>query len=155
MKGILKIYHPEETLQYNIEKAYCKAIYSNEEHFLEVDIITDDSLDDVEDDSLKYHFSQINLSVFDFPLASEVLEGKAFQVEDTDEEEFTEMIFNNEEDALIDDNQLSFSKNEEGVLEVIWKGKMEDVFTETDDKIDFKLKCHFKEDCIEIDDEDE
>ena len=52
-----KIYHPEETLKYHISSTYCKAVYLNSKNFLEVEIITDDSLDHVEDDSLQYNFS--------------------------------------------------------------------------------------------------
>ena len=47
MKGILKIYHQDETLKYQIKNTYCKPVYSNKQHFLEVEIITDDSLDHV------------------------------------------------------------------------------------------------------------
>lgn len=154
MKGILKIYHPEETLRYNIQSAYCKAVYNQEKHYLEVEISTDDSLDHVEDDSLQYHFPQIRLNIFDFPLKSAQLEGEEFIINDTEEEDFTEIIFeNNDDDAFIDDNHLAFSKNDEGILQVIWKGKMDDVYTDTEEKIHFKLKCHFKEDGIEIDED--
>ena len=47
MKGILKIYHPEETLKYHIQHSYCKAVYLNEEHLLELEIVTDEDLDHV------------------------------------------------------------------------------------------------------------
>ena len=45
-------------------------------NFLEVEIITDDSLDHVEDDSLQYNFPQLSLDVFEFPIDSNELEGK-------------------------------------------------------------------------------
>jgi hypothetical protein len=86
MKGILKIYHPEETLKYHIKSTYCKAVYINSKIFLEVEVITDDSLDHVDDDSLQYNFPQLSLDVFDFPIDSNELEGKTFIIEDTDEE---------------------------------------------------------------------
>lgn len=154
MKGILKIYHPEETLRYNIQSAYCKAVYNNEGHTLELELITDDALDHVEDDSLQYHFPKIYLNIFDFPLKSDNLDDKNFVINDTDEDEFTEIVFeNSDEDAFVYDNHLAFSKNENDILEVVWKGKMDDVYTDTDEKIDFKLKCNFKEDGIEIDED--
>lgn len=154
MKGILKIYHPEETLKYNIESSYCKAVYSNQEHTLELEIITDDSLDHVEDDSLQYHFPKIQLNIFDFPLKSSKLNGITLDINDTDDDAYTEVILDgSDEDAYIYDNNLTFSKNDEGVLEVVWKGQIDDIFTETDEKVDFRLKCHFKEDGIEIDED--
>ncbi len=91
MKGILKIYHPDETLKYNIRNTYCKAVYSNQQHFLEVEIITDDSLDHVDDDSLQYNFPQLSLEVFDFPIDSAEIEGKTIKINDSDEETYTEV----------------------------------------------------------------
>ena len=79
MKGILKIYHPDETLKYHIRSSYCKAFYSNTQHFLEVEIMTDDSLDHVDDDSLQYQFPQISMTVFDFPMEDAELAGKCFE----------------------------------------------------------------------------
>ena len=84
MKGILKIYHPDETLKYRIQSTYCKAVYSNTQHFLEVEIITDDSLDHVEDDSLHYHFPQISMDVFDFPIENAEHAGKSFEIDELD-----------------------------------------------------------------------
>lgn len=91
MKGILKVYHPEETLKYHIKSSYCKAIYSNSQHFLEVEIVTDDGLDHIEDDSLQYHFPQISFSIFDFPITHSQLNGMTFAVNDNQDESFTEV----------------------------------------------------------------
>ena len=71
MKGILKIYHPEETLKYHIKSSYCKAVYSNKKHFLDVEIITDDSLDHVDDDSLQYNYPQLSMNIIEFPIDEE------------------------------------------------------------------------------------
>ena len=150
MKGILKIYHPEETLKYHIKSTYCKAVYSNMEHFLEIEIITDDSLDHVEDDSLQYNFPQLSLDVFEFPIDSNELEGKTFRIEDTDEETYTEVDLYDDEEAYLYENELSFSKDEEDVLQLFWQGKIDDFYTGSDEPIPFKLKCHFKADDIEI-----
>ena len=150
MKGILKIYHPEETLKYHISSTYCKAVYLNSKNFLEVEIITDDSLDHVEDDSLQYNFPQLSLNVFEFPIDSNELEGKTFRIEDTDEETYTEVDLYDDEEAYLYENELSFSKDEEGELQLFWQGKIDDFYTGSDEPIPFKLKCHFKADDIEI-----
>ena len=150
MKGILKIYHPEETLKYHISSTYCKAVYLNSKNFLEVEIITDDSLDHVEDDSLQYNFPQLSLDVFEFPIDSNELEGKTFRIEDTDEETYTEVDLYDDEEAYLYENELSFSKDEEDVLQLFCQGKIDDFYTGSDEPIPFKLKCHFKADDIEI-----
>ncbi|KFF28254.1 hypothetical protein [Chryseobacterium vrystaatense] len=153
MKGILKIYHPEETLKYNIRNTYCKAVYSNQQHLLEVEIITDDSLDHVDDDSLQYNFPQLSLEIFDFPIESKEIEGKAFNINDTEEETYTEVDLFDDEDAFIYDNELLFEKNEEGELQVIWKGTIDDFYTGSDTPIPFRLKCEFGQDDIDVGDE--
>ena len=150
MKGILKIYHPEETLKYHISSTYCKAVYLNSKNFLEVEIITDDSLDHVEDDSLQYNFPQLSLDVFEFPIDSNELEGKTFRIEDTDEETYTEVDLYDDEEAYLYENELTFSKDEDNVLQLFWQGKIDDFYTGSEEPIPFKLKCHFKADDIEI-----
>lgn len=152
MKGILKIYHPDETLKYNINSTYCKAVYSNSKNFLEVEIITDDSLDHVEDDSLQYNFPQLSFDIFDFPISSNELEGKTFTIEDTEEDTYTEVDLFDDEEAFIYNNELVFSKNEDNNLQLVWQGKIDDFYTGSEEPISFKLKCHFKEDDIEIED---
>ncbi|SDQ42085.1 hypothetical protein SAMN05421664_1542 [Chryseobacterium soldanellicola] len=153
MKGILKIYHPDETLTYNIRNTYCKAVYSNQEHFLEVEIITDDGLDHVEDDSLQYNFPQLSLEIFDFPIDSREIEGKSILINDSDEETYTEVDLFDDEEAFIYDNELQFEKNENDVLQVIWKGNIDDFYTGSDTPIPFRLKCEFKQDEIVVDEE--
>jgi hypothetical protein len=153
MKGILKIYHPEETLKYNIRNTYCKAVYSNMQHFLEVEVITDDSLDHVDDDSLQYDFPQLSLRVFDFPIESAEIEGKTINISDSDEETYTEVDLFDDEDAYLNENELLFDKNEEGELQVIWKGTIDDFYTGSGTPIPFRLKCEFKQDDIEVDEE--
>ena len=99
MKGILKIYHPEETLKYHIKSSYCKAVYSNKKHFLDVEIITDDSLDHVDDDSLQYNFPQLSMNIIEFPIDEEELDGKNFEIIDSSDDIYTEVdLFDNEED---------------------------------------------------------
>ena len=151
MKGILKIYHPEETVKYNIQSSYCKSVFSNMQHFLELEITTDDSLDQVEDDSLQYDFPQISFTISDFPLNEEELAGKVFQVNDAPDEIYTEVDLYDDEEAFLYDNELSFQKNSENELEVIWKGNIDDFYTGSENPIPFKLKCHFKQDEIEVD----
>lgn len=153
MKGILKIYHPDETLKYFVKKAYCKAVYSNENHFLEIEIVTDDGLDHVDDDSLQYNFPQLCFEVFDFPIDSKELAGKSFEIMDTDEDQYTEVDLFDDEEAYLYDSKISFSLNEEGELEAMWNGEIDDFYTGSDEPIAFKLKCNFREDHINIDEE--
>ncbi|MGC4130541.1 MAG: hypothetical protein QM564_13540 [Bergeyella sp.] len=150
MKGILKIYHPEETLKYYIKSTYCKAVYSNKQHFLEVEVITDDSLDHVDDDSLQYNFPQLSFDISDFPIDSGELEGKTFTVNDSDEESYTEVDLFDDEEAFIYDNELSFDQNNEGDLQLYWKGTIDDFYTGSDEPVLFKLKCDFRPDEIEV-----
>ena len=153
MKGILKIYHPEETVKYYIKNSYCKSVYSNMQHFLEVEITTDDSLDQVEDDSLQYDFPQISFTISDFPVSDAELAGKIFQINDAPGEIYSEVDLYDDEEAFLYDNELSFQKNSEDVLEVIWKGTIDDFYTGSENPIPFKLKCHFKPDEIEVDED--
>ncbi|MBU8883498.1 hypothetical protein CBW16_05800 [Flavobacteriaceae bacterium JJC] len=152
MKGILKIYHPEETLKYNIKSTYCKAVYSNKQHFLEVEIITDDSLDHVDDDSLQYHFPQLSMDVFDFPIDDAEIEGKTFAVTDSADDTFTGVDLFDDEDAYLYNSELSFEKNQDGDLELFWKGEINDFYTGSGDAVPFKLKCNFRPDEIVVDD---
>ncbi|SEG15200.1 hypothetical protein SAMN05421847_1553 [Halpernia humi] len=149
MKGILKIYHPEETLKYHLKNTYCKAVYLNSENFLEVEIISDDDLDHVEDDSLQYQFPQIAFNISEFPIDSKKLAGKTFEV---NEEVYTDVDLFDDEEAYISDNSLKFENDENGELTLFWKGNITDFYTGTEELIPFKLKCHFKADEIEIED---
>lgn len=153
MKGILKIYHPEETLKYHIKSTYCKAVYSNQQHFLELEIITDDGLDHVDDDSLQYNFPQLSLNIADFPMENAELVGQRLSIDDSEEESYTEVDLFDDEDAFIYDNQLSFENNENGELELVWKGTIDDFYTGSDEPIPFKLKCHFRPDELEVDED--
>lgn len=153
MKGILKIYHPDETLKYHITNTYCKAVYSNKQHFLEVEIRTDDCLDHVEDDSLQYHFPQLSLHVFDFPIDTQNLEEHTFLISDDDENTFTEVDLYDNEDAYLYENELTFNTNDEEVLQLVWKGMISDFYTGLDSPVPFRLKCHFKHEDPEVGDE--
>ena len=153
MKGILKIYHPDETLKYHIQSTYCKAVYSNAQHFLEVEIITDDSLDHVEDDSLHYHFPQISMNVFDYPLEDAELVGKVFDFNNSDAENFIGADLFDDKDVFLTDNKLSFTNDSSGELELCWEGKISDFYTDSDQPIPFKLKCNFKQDEIVVEED--
>ena len=152
MKGILKIYHPEETLKYFIDSTYCKSVYINSQNFLEVEIITNDSLDHVDDDSLQYNFPQLSLDIIEFPVDTAELEGQTFVIEDTDDEVFTEVDLFDDEEAFLFQNELKFDKNETDDLQLSWKGQITDFYTGSENPIPFKLKCHFRPDEIVVDD---
>ncbi|QOR73153.1 hypothetical protein SAMN05443429_107132 [Cruoricaptor ignavus] len=152
MKGILKIYHPEETLKYNIKSTYCKPVYSNRQHLLEVEIITDDCLDHVDDDSLQYNYPQLSFHIYDFPTDSAELCGKPILINDSDEDDYTEVDLHDDEEAYLYDNELSFTKDEEEVLHLVWKGEIDDFYTGSGTQIPFKLKCNFRPELIEVED---
>lgn len=153
MKGILKIYHPEETLKYFIKRSYCKAAYANDIHLLDVEIVSDDSLDHVDDDSLQYNFPQISLMLSDLEIPDGDICGKEFALTLQQDEEHTEVDLYDDEDAFLSENVLSFSEDEEGEPQLIWKGYITDFYTASDEPIAFKLKCHFKQEEIEIEHE--
>lgn len=153
MKGLLKIYHPEETLKYHLKSTYCKAIYSNKQHFLEVELITDDSVEHIDDDSLHYNFPQLSLAITDFPIDEHELAAKTFQIEDTDDEMYTEVNLFDDEDAFVFNNNLAFSKDGDGELQLCWTGEISDFYTGSDELIPFKLKCHFKPDEILVEED--
>lgn len=151
MKGILKIYHPEETLKYQISRTYGKSVFHNEEFFLEVEVTTTEDTDYIEDDSLQYQFPQLSLHVIDFPIDTKKLAGKTFTITN-DDEVYTEVNLFDDEDAETFDNELTFSTDDEGELQLVWQGKITDFYTHSEDAIPFKLKCHFKQDRIEVED---
>ena len=153
MKGILKIYHPEETLKYHIQSTYCKAVYSNKQHFLEVEITTDDSLDHVDDDSLQYNFPQLSFKVFDYPIEDSDLEKKCFAINDSEEDIYTAVDLFDDEDAFLADSKLSFKNDADGELELFWEGKIDDFCTGSAEPVPFKLKCHFKQDDILVEED--
>ncbi|WP_244140736.1 hypothetical protein [Kaistella flava (ex Peng et al. 2021)] len=153
MKGILKIYHPDETLKYHIQSTYCKAVYSNTQHFLEVEIITDDSLDHVDDDSLQYNFPQISINVFDFPIEDAELVGKTFEIKDEDADNYTGADLFDDKDVFLTDSKLVFKNDSSGELELFWEGNITDFYTGSDQPIPFKLKCNFKQDEIVVEED--
>lgn len=150
MKGILKIYHPDETLKYHISNTYCKAVYLNEKYFLEVEIRTNDDLDHVDDDSLQYNFPQLSLDVFDFPIEDPELAGQTFQIDETEGDSYTEVDLFDDVEAQLAENQLSFKTDEDGELQLMWQGKINDFYTSSGEMIPFKLKCSLKQEEIEV-----
>lgn len=153
MKGILKIYHPDETLKYHIAQTYCKAAYSNSQHFLEVEVTTSDSLDHVEDDSLQYNFPQISLNIFDLPVESADLVSMHLTLSDEESAAYTEADLFTDDDAYLYNNELNFQGKDGEQLELVWKGTIDDFYTGSDEPVPFKLKCIFCEDTIDVDED--
>ena len=79
-------------------------------------------------------------------------QGKTFKVEDTDEDSYTEVDLYDDEEAFLYENELSFSKDEDDNLQLMWQGKIDDFYTGSDEPLLFRMKCHFKQDDIEIED---
>lgn len=152
----IKFFHPEETFTYYIEKCFCKVVYSGKQHQLLIEIQSSDDLDHVEDDSLQNDFSQVVLSVDDFPVkfgSVDELNGKTVEIpncfmeiedEEGDLEEFFYTNVNFSEDNFeADSNQLTFFKNESGTLCLKWKGEVTDFTQQTDNYIPFEVECAF------------
>ncbi len=116
-------------------------------------MVTDDTLDHVDDDSLQYNFPQLSLKVFDFPIDAAELEGKTFIISDSEDETYTEVDLFDDEEAYIYDNELAFGTDENGDTELFWKGNIDDFYTGSTEPVPFKLKCNFKEDALNIDEE--
>ncbi len=152
----IKFFHPEETFTYYVEKCFCKVVYSGKQHQLLIEVHSTDDLDHVEDDSLQNEFSQVILSIDDFPVSfssPDELEGVTLEipnsyVEVEDEEgELEEFYYTNvnfsEGNFEADENQLSFFKDNSGTLCLKWKGKTQDFTEESDEFIPFELECVF------------
>ncbi len=150
MKGILKIYHPEETLKYYIDSSYCKPIYNNSQHVLEVEITTSDTLDHVDDDSLQYQFPQLRFGIYDFPIESNKLAGKLLKIEENEEDSYSELEIFDDQEAFLYNNQLAFEEDQNGELQLVWSGEIDDFYLNQENTIPFKLKCNFKEEVVEI-----
>ena len=58
-----------------------------------------------------------------------------------------------DEDAYLYDNELTFNTNEEDALQLVWKGMIDDFYTGTDAPVPFRLKCHFKQEEPDVEDE--
>ena len=91
------------------------------------------------------------MNVYEFPLEDDQVEGKTFEINDSDDETFTEVDLFDDDDAFLYQNELSFANNENGDLELFWKGEITDFYTGSDETIPFKLKCNFRQDEIEVD----
>ncbi|WP_373708115.1 hypothetical protein [Kaistella sp.] len=120
---------------------------------MEVEIITDDSLDHVDDDSLQYNFPQISMNVFDFPIEDSELVGKSFAMRDSDADNFIGVDLFDDEDAFLTESKLSFKNDATGELELFWEGNITDFYTGSNQPIPFKLKCNFKQDEIIVDED--
>ncbi|MFA7448266.1 MAG: hypothetical protein WCY77_07520 [Weeksellaceae bacterium] len=161
----IKFFHPEGKFTYYIEKCFCKVVYVDQQHQLLIEVHSTDDLDHVEEDSLQNEFSQVILTIDDFPVPFENLDELVGQtidiptsyVEIEDEEgELDDYLYTHvnfsEEDFEADDNELSFYKNEAGTLCLKWKGRVQN-FTEHDDEyIPFELECEFSKPKFEIND---
>ena len=78
---------------------------------------------------------------------------KNVSIEDSDEETFTEVDLFDDEEAYLYQNELSFDVNDEGELELIWTGNIDDFYTGSDEPIPFKLKCDFRQEEIVVDED--
>ena len=151
MKGLIKFYHPDETLVYHIRKCFCKVVFLNKKNTLVVEVFQNE-------------YPQVSFSIEDFEIPVKTIQqlcGKSFQIPSYEEKEnengeveelyYTNVNLNDEEDLETDTNELKFGKDEQGNLKLIWQGYCEDFITQ-DEPIRFKVSCSFINDILEIDD---
>ncbi len=150
----------DETLQYFIKQSYGKVLFQNKQNVLFFEAVSTDDLDHVEGDSLQNKFPEIILSIEDFPIDCETLEGlldrelniplsvgEAINADgETFEVFYTNLNLNDEEDLATNDNILTFKNDEEGNLYLNWKGTC-DHFDQEEESIQFEVQCpmNFKE----------
>lgn len=163
MNGKIKFFHPEETFVYNIDKSFCKVVYLKQKNCLVIEIESTEDLDHLEEDSLQNEFPKVILNIDDFPIAAnhkDQLAGNAYEipestVEEEDEDGEIEEIYYtnlsvNEEDFELNENRVSFSKNQEGILNLQWNGIVDDFTEKTEESIPFEVKCPLVQKAIEI-----
>ncbi len=156
MSGTIKFFHPEETFLYNIEKCFCKVIFSNNQKNLVLEIESTEDLDHVEEDSKQNEFPKVVLNIEDFSVNVESLEklnGTSWEIpfgtieQENEEEELIELFLTNlnvneEYDFETNNNSLVFS-DKDGNLRLLWKGEAEDFTEELDEPIPFEVDCCF------------
>lgn len=163
MKGLIKFYHPDETLEYHIRKCFCKVVFLNKKNTLVVEVESDDDLDHVEEDSYQNEYPQVSFSLEDFEIPVNTVQqllGNSFQVPSFEEIEtdsgeieevyYTNLNINDEEYLDTGDNELKFGKDENGNLKLIWIGYCEDFLTGNKEPLKFKISCSFTQDKLEI-----
>lgn len=163
MIGTIEFFHPEETLTYHVEKAFCKVVFLKKRNCLVLEIESNEDLDHMPEDSLQNEFPKVILSVDDFPISYEnkhKLSGNTIEIpfstaEEEDEEgEIEEFFYTNlsvkEEDFEVENNILKFSKDKNGKLFLSWTGEVPDFTDSTDDMIEFKVKCSLADQKLEI-----
>lgn len=152
----IKFFHPEETFTYYVEKCFCKVVFSGKQHYLLIEIQSNDDLDHVEADSLQNDFPQVILSIDDYPVEFHELDeliGQTIEIPNSYEEvedeegEIDEIYYTNanfdDDDYEVINNTLQFFKNENGDLCVKWKGEIMDFTENTDEMIPFEINCAF------------
>ncbi|MDR3273414.1 MAG: hypothetical protein LBT29_08045 [Flavobacteriaceae bacterium] len=159
MKGLVKFYHPDETLIYHIRKSFCKVVFLNNQNSLVVEIESDDDLDHVEEDSYQNDYPQIFMNIDDFAVSVKSvnqLAGKVFRIPSSEEKEnehgepdevyYTNLNINDEDDLETDENEVKFGRDGKGNLKMLWTGICEDFVAGNPDPLKFKVSCIFSED---------
>ncbi len=144
-KGLLKIYHPEETLRYTLQNAFAKAAYAQGQYLLDAEFCSDDSLDHVDDDSLQYKFPQIELLIKDIELSGEDLTLQTLELSTEDCYSFIELDIFDDEDSFVTECKISFTKENKDSQEILvckMEGMMNDFYRLTENEIPFKLKSY-------------
>ncbi|WP_395093912.1 hypothetical protein ACF3NR_05390 [Vaginella massiliensis] len=161
----IKVFHPEETFIYHIDKTLCKVVFQGNRTCLLVELHSNDDLEHVEADSLQNDFPQLSLFIDDFPIdvsSTEDLNGKqisipfGFEEIEDEEGEVQEVYYTSlnaaEEEYEMVKNELNFEKNQEGTLQLKWIGYVQDFTEQTDDDLKFEVNATFND--FEFNDDD-
>ena len=161
----IKVFHPEETFVYHINKNLCKVVYQGNKTCLLIEIHTNDDLEHVEGDSLQNDFARLSLFIDDFPInvsTAEQLNGKKVEIpfgfEEVEDEDgeihevyYTSLNASEDEYETVK-NELVFSKNNQGILSLNWTGYVQDYTGQTNDDVKFVIQTLFEDFDFEDDD---
>jgi hypothetical protein len=152
MNNSIKFFHPEETLEYNIQKGLCKTIWLESKNSIFVEIESTDDLEHVEEDSLQNGFPKVIFTLEDFPIEAESMTdliGKELSIPVSFEEvqnkqgETVEVYYTNlsifKDDFGTINNVVEINQITEGELFLKWKGECRDFIQESDENITFEV----------------
>lgn len=155
MKGTITIFHPDEDLEYQIDKGLCKVVWEEGNSTLLIETESTEDLHEVEEDSIQNDYPKIALTVedvvIDFKDRAE-LEGQTISIPKGTEEledEHGEMYKLNYTTLYVEEldekfetfnNHVSFLKVTEG-FRITWKGSCEDFYTQGDTPIQFSVEA--------------
>lgn len=152
MNSFVKIYLPNEVMNYIVKRVVCKTVWQEKTNSLFLEIESTDDLDHIEEDALQNQFPKILLTLEDFPIkqnsvqelfGEEISIPKSYGEITNEDGDTEEVLYTN---LSIDDfdyetiyNTLTFYKSENGKPMLKWVGKCNDFANDTEDYVKFEL----------------